>query len=62
MLIIKIEKNDTIEKVLKKYKFKVFKSHQLEILRDKQNYVKKSEKIRKEIQKAKYLNKKREIN
>jgi small subunit ribosomal protein S21 len=59
MIIIKLEKNETIEKALKRYKFKVFKTNQLKDLQSKQSYVKESEKKRNQIQKAKYVEKKK---
>lgn len=59
MIIIKVGKNENIEKALKRYKFKVFKTKQMDILREKQHYVKKSEKRREQIEKAKYVEKKK---
>jgi len=59
MIIIEVGKNENIERALKRYKFKVFKTKQLENIREKEYYVKKSEKRRKEIQKAKFIEKKK---
>lgn len=59
MIVIKVGKNENIERALKRYKFKVHKTKQLDKLREKQEYVKKSEKRRKQIQKAKYIQKKK---
>jgi small subunit ribosomal protein S21 len=59
MIIIKVGKNENIEKALKRYKFKVFKTKQLDNIRERQHHVKKSEKRRKQIEKAKYVEKKK---
>jgi len=59
MIIIEVGKNENIERALKRYKFKVFKTKQLEKLRERQEFVKKSEKRRKQKQKAKYIQKKK---
>ena len=57
MIVIKVGKNENIEKALKRYKYKVFKTKQLDDLRERQQYVKKSEKRRKQKQKAEYIQK-----
>ena len=59
MIIIKVGKNENIERALKRYKFKVFKTKQLDNIRERQHYIKKSEKRRKQIEKAKYTEKKK---
>lgn len=59
MIIIKVGKNENIERALKRYKFKVYKTKQLEKLREKQEYTKKSQKRRKQVQKARYIEKKK---
>lgn len=59
MIIIKVGKNENIERALKRYKFKVFKTKQLDNVRERQHYIKKSEKRRKQIEKAKYSEKKK---
>jgi len=58
MIIIEVKKNN-IEQALKQYKFKVYKTKQLEFLRDRQEFEKKSVKNRKKRIKAVYLQKKR---
>ena len=57
MLIIKREKNENIERMLKRYKKKVDKTKLLKILRDKKQFIKPSEEKRKEKQKAIYIKK-----
>ena len=57
MIIIKVGKNENIERALKRYKLKVYKTKQLDNLRERQQHVKKSEKKRKQKQKAKYIQK-----
>lgn len=57
MIIIKVGKNENIEKALKRYKFKVYKTKQIDEIRNRKEYVKKSEKRRKQKQKAKYVQK-----
>jgi len=59
MIIIKVGKNENIERALKRYKFKVFKTKQLDNIRERQHFIKKSEKRRKQIEKAKYTEKKK---
>lgn len=54
MLIIEVE-NNNIEKALKQYKRKVFKTKQLKKLREDKEYEKKSSKKRKQTAKAKYI-------
>jgi len=58
MIIIEVKKNN-IEQALIQYKFKVYKTKQLEFLRDRQEFEKKSVKNRKQRIKAVYLQKKR---
>ena len=58
MIIIEVKKNN-IEQALKQYKFKVYKTKQLEFLRDRQEFEKKSVKNRKQKIKAVYLQKKK---
>ena len=59
MIIIKVKNASSIEQALKQYKFKVYKTKQLEFLRDRQEFEKKSVKNRKQRIKAVYLQKKR---
>jgi small subunit ribosomal protein S21 len=57
MLIIKQEKGENIERMLKRYKKKVDKTKLLKNLRDKKQFTKPSEEKRKEKQKAIYIEK-----
>ena len=54
MLIINV-KDDNIEMALKQYKRKVYRTKQLQNLRDLQDFTKPSVKKRLKLQKAKYL-------
>lgn len=56
MIHIEIKKGENIDKALKKYKYKVIKTKQLEYLRKKQEFVKKSVQRRKDKLKAIYTN------
>jgi len=56
MIHIEIKKGENIDKALKKYKYKVIKTKQLEYLRKKQEFVKKSVQRRKDKLKAVYTN------
>ena len=58
MLRIKV-KNKNIEAALKSYKYKVYKTKQLEKIREQQEYTKDSVKQREEKKKAIYVDKKR---
>lgn len=57
MIIIKIEKGESLDKALKRYKYKVVKSKQIEQLRARQEYVKNTTKKREKMKKAKYVQK-----
>jgi len=59
MIIIKVKNASSIEQALKQYKFKVYKTKQSEQLRDRQEFTKKSVKKRSQVNKAIYLQKKR---
>ena len=59
MIIIKVKNASSIEQALKQYKFKVYKTKQTEQLRDRQEFTKKSVKKISEVNKAIYLQKKR---
>ena len=59
MIIIKVKNASSIEQALKQYKFKVYKTKQTEQLRDRQEFTKKSIKKRSQVNKAIYLQKKR---
>jgi small subunit ribosomal protein S21 len=54
MLIINVSKEKNLEVALKKYKFKVQRTKQIEQLREKQQYVKPSVVKRREKLKAEY--------
>lgn len=56
MIIIEVKKNN-IEQALKQYKLKIYKTKQLEHLRDRQEFEKKSVKSRKKRIKAVYIQK-----
>jgi small subunit ribosomal protein S21 len=58
MLIIKNEKGESIERMLKRFKRKFDKTKVLKQLRDNQQFTKPSVRRRAEIQKAKYVEKK----
>ena len=62
MLIIKVEKNVTLEKALKIYKSKVIKTRQSKELNERKEFQKKSVKNRNIISKAKYVQKKYKSN
>jgi small subunit ribosomal protein S21 len=55
MLIIKLNKQEDINKALKRYKQKVDKTKLVKELRDRTEYVKKSVKNRRTKQKAQYI-------
>ena len=59
MIIIKVKNSSSIEQALKQYKFKVYKTKQTEQLKDRQEFIKKSVKKRNQVNKAIYLQKKR---
>jgi small subunit ribosomal protein S21 len=54
MIVIEIQKGESIEKALKRYKYKVIKTKQIDKLRERQEFVKKSVTKRMKKQKAKY--------
>jgi len=60
MLIIKVGKNEHIDKALKRYKHKVIKTKQMKEIRERQEFTKKSQRKRKKIEKAKYVQKMRD--
>lgn len=57
MIHIEIKKGENIDKALKRYKYKVIKTKQLEQLRNKQEFVKKSVQKREDKLKAIYTSK-----
>lgn len=58
MLVVKVQKKGGIEKALKQYKSKVIKTKQLKKLRENQQFEKISQRKRKKMAKAKYVQKK----
>ena len=60
MLIIDIRNSESLERALKQLKRKVVDTKQLQILRDRKEFVKPSVKRRSEINKAKYIQKKKD--
>jgi len=54
MIKIILEKGESLEKALKRYKHKVIKTKQIEQLRAKQEYVKKTTLKREQLKKAIY--------
>lgn len=54
MIVIEVQKGESIEKALKRYKYKVIKTKQIVMLRERQEFVKKSVTKRMKKQKAKY--------
>lgn len=57
MILIKVEKGEGLEKALKRYKYKVIKTKQIEQLRERQVHVKNTTKKREKMKKAKYVQK-----
>jgi len=55
MLVIEVKKGESLDKALKRYKYKAIKTKQLEQVRNKQEFVKKSVKKRDQLKKAKYI-------
>lgn len=62
MLIIDIKGADSLERALKILKRKVIDTKQLQNLRDRKEFKKPSVKRRSEINKAKYIQKKKDAN
>ena len=58
MIIVPVKNSSSLEQALKQYKLKVYKTKQLEKLRERQEFVKKSVKRRSKKNKAIYLQKK----
>ena len=59
MIIIDLQKEKSIETALRTYKQKVQKTKQIQKLRERQEFTKKSVKKRSQVNKAIYLQKKR---
>lgn len=57
MIVIKIEKGESLDKALKRYKYKVIKTKQIEQLRARQEFVKNTTVKREKMKKAKYVQK-----
>jgi small subunit ribosomal protein S21 len=57
MLIIPVKNEKSLEQALKAYKFKVYKTKQIQKLQERQEFVKPSVKRRDEIKKAKFKQK-----
>lgn len=57
MIIIPVKNEKSIEQALKNYKFKVYKTKQIQKLQERQEYKKPSVKRRVEIKKAQYKQK-----
>ncbi len=57
MIIVKVKNENSLEQALKQYKFKVYKTKQIQILQERQEYKKPSVKRRAQVQKAKYKQK-----
>lgn len=54
MIVIEVQKGESIEKALKRYKYKVIKTKQIDMLRKRQEFVKKSVIKRMKKRKAEY--------
>jgi small subunit ribosomal protein S21 len=57
MIIVKVKNENSIEQALKEYKFKVYKTKQLEKLKERKEYKKPSVERRSEVKKAIYIQK-----
>jgi small subunit ribosomal protein S21 len=57
MLIIPVKNEKSLEQALKAYKFKVYKTKQIQKLQERQEFKKPSVKKRQEIKKAEYRQK-----
>lgn len=62
MILIKIEKGESLEKALKRYKYKVISTKQIEQIKNKQSYIKKTTINREKLKKSKYVQKIKENN
>ena len=62
MIIVKLDKNISIERALKIYKSKIIKTRQQSELNDRKTYTKKSVKDRESLKKAIYVQKKFKSN
>ena len=59
MIIIPVKNSGSIDQALKQYKFKVYKTKQLEKLKERQEFTKNSVKKREQNKKSVYLQKKK---
>jgi small subunit ribosomal protein S21 len=59
MIIVPVKNSSSIEQSLKQYKFKLYKTKQLEKLKERQEFTKNSVKNREQRKKAAYLQKKK---
>jgi len=57
MIIIEVKNNKSLEQALKAYKFKIYKTKQIQQLQERQEYKKPSVTRRAQIKKAKYKQK-----
>ena len=57
MIIVPVKNEKSIEQALKNYKFKIYKTKQLQKLQERKEYKKPSVKRRAQLQKAKYIQK-----
>jgi small subunit ribosomal protein S21 len=57
MIIIPVKNSNSIEQALKAYKFKIYKTKQLQKLQERKEYKKPSVKRRDQLQKAKHIQK-----
>jgi small subunit ribosomal protein S21 len=57
MIIVQVKNEKSIEQALKTYKFKIYKTKQIQKLQERKEYKKPSVKRRVQIQKAKYKQK-----
>jgi small subunit ribosomal protein S21 len=55
MIVIQVGKNESIDRALKRYKYKVIKTKQMEEVRNRQEFKKKCTVKREKIKKAKYV-------
>ena len=57
MIIVPVKNEKSLEQALKTYKFKIYKTKQIQKLQERQEYKKPSVKRRAQVQKAKYKQK-----
>lgn len=57
MIIVHVKNEKSLEQALKTYKFKIYKTKQIQKLQERQEYKKPSVKRRTQVQKAKYKQK-----